>query len=261
MERISSRLLSALVIAVIAVGACDAQNPSGAPNQTNASGQTAGATAIDAKPAIRIDPTWKASNGEWTFTGTVDPLGDSTDVVLEIGPGPSTARVFNQQIPVAQGLMVPTRLTAATRDIPDIPEICVRFSATNSSGTSVTSPLCFPHDLPSFVPEAGPPVTTFGAPAVGTSTVISVSNFSVSWTESDEGSTITARSLQRQVATDTGGVCGTFADDGAASTAISPVAATGLTGGHCYQWTQTLRNQAGVATVTTSGIVHVQRPT
>src|SRR5712675_472921 len=104
MKRIGSRRLSAFVvgaIALVAVGACDAQNPSGAPNQTGAAGQTAGATAIDAKPAIRIDPTWTDLNGQWTFTGSVDPQGDSTDVVLEIGPGPSTARVFNQQIPVA----------------------------------------------------------------------------------------------------------------------------------------------------------------
>src|SRR5258706_8129644 len=205
MRAIRSLTPIAVVIGVLALGGCDAQNPSGDPNQTNASGQTAGATAIDAKPAIRIDPTWKASNGQWTFTGTVDPLGESTDVVLEIGPGPSTARVFSQQIPVAQGLTLPGPLTVATTQIPDIPEICVRFSATNTSGTSVTSPLCFPHDLPSFVPEAGPPVTTFGAPAVGTSTVVNASSFSVTWTESDEGSTITARSLQRQVATDAAG--------------------------------------------------------
>lgn len=260
MERIGSSRLSALVITVIAlvgVAGCDAQNASVAPNASGGSNPTTGPGAVAAQPAIQIDPTWKAANGQWTFTGQVDPQGDSTDVKIQIGPGPATTRVFDKELPVAQGLTVPSPLTITTGEIPDIPEICVRFSATNSAGTSLTSPLCFPHDLPSFVPDAGPPVTTFTAPATGSTAAIKVTSFTVTWTESG-GAAITARSLQRQVAIDSGGTCGTFADDGAAVTTVSPVPNTDLVAGHCYQWVETLRDHAGVTTVTTSGIVRVE---
>jgi hypothetical protein len=257
MQAIGSFRLVAVVIGVVALAGCDAQTATVAPNASGVSNPSTAPGAVAAQPAILIDSTWKNANGQWTFTGHVDPQGDSTDVILEIGPGPATTRVFDNELPVARGLTVPSPLTITTGEIPDIPEICVRFSATNSSGTSVTSPLCFPHDLPSFVPDAGPPVTTFSAPATGSTAVIKVSTYTVAWTESG-GAAITFRSLQRQVAIDTGSVCGAFADDGAALSAASPVAVTGLVTGHCYQWIETLRDHAGVTTVTTSGIVSVR---
>lgn len=260
MRTVGSLKLVAVVIGVIALAGCEALTATVTPNASGGSHASTAPGAVAAQPAIQIDPTWTSANGQWTFTGNVDPQGDSTDVKIQIGPGPATTRVFDKELPVAKGLTVPSPLTITTGEIPDIPEICVRFSATNSAGTSLTSPLCFPHDLPSFVPEAGPPVTTFSAPATGATVVIKASTFSVAWTESVENSTITARSLQRQVAIASGGVCGTFADDGAASSAPSPVAASGLLGGHCYQWIQTLRSQAGITTNTTSGIVRVDLP-
>ena len=263
MERTGASRLAALVIGVcvvVALAACDALSPTAAPGSTAGSSSSEGPGAVATEPAILIDATWTTENGQWTFTGTVDPQGDSTDVILEVGPGPSNARVFDHHVPVAQGLTVPTPLTVTTNAIPDIPLICVRFSATNSSGTSVTSPLCFPHDVPSLAPVTGPPVTAFSAPVIGSTSTIKVATFTVTWTESGGGGGIAFRSLQRQVATDAGGVCGSFADDGAASTAPSPVAVSGLLGGHCYQWIETLRDHGGVTTQTTSGIVHVDLP-
>jgi hypothetical protein len=94
----------------------------------------------------------------WTFTGNVDPQGDATDVILEVGPGPTTARRFDTKVPVQQDLMAAGPLTIETREIPDIDEICVRLTATNSGGTASSSPLCFPHDLPTFAPPTAPTV-------------------------------------------------------------------------------------------------------
>ena len=119
---------------------------------------TASPSVLAIRPAVLIEQTWTAANGEWTFGGTVDPEGDPTDVVLEIGPGPATARRFDAKVPVGQGLTTAGPLTISTRAIPDIDEICVRFTATNSAGTSPSSPLCFPHDLPSIAPPAAPRV-------------------------------------------------------------------------------------------------------
>ena len=115
-------------------------------------------TAAAVRPAVQIDQMWTATNGRWTFKGTVDPEGLPTDVVLEIGPGPATARRFDGKVAVAQDVVVAGPLTVTTREIPNIKDICVRFTATNGGGTTSSSPLCFPHDLPTIAPPAAPTV-------------------------------------------------------------------------------------------------------
>jgi hypothetical protein len=234
------------VVGTAVVAGCVAPTPSATPTVPPAP-----------KPSVQIDPTWQADGGEWTFTGRVDPQGDPTDVVLEIGPGPATARQFNPQIPVAQDVMEAGPLTISTRDIPDIDEICVRFTATNSAGTSSTSPLCVPHDLPSFVIDVDPPVVTFSAPALETTTDLTTSSFTVSWTETEVGSGIDRRSVQRRVATLEAGTCGEFEDDGFARDASSPLDVADLADGRCYQWVVTLSDNAGNTSATTSGTVRV----
>jgi hypothetical protein len=166
-------------------------------------------------------------------------------------------RQFNQRIPVAQGVTEEGPLTITTGDIPDVDEICVRFTATNSAGTSSTSPLCVPHDLPSFVIDVDPPVVTFSAPALETTTDLTTSSFTVSWTETEEGSGIDRRSVQRRVATFEAGACGEFEDDGFARDASSPLDVTDLADGRCYLWVVTLSDNAGNHSETTSGTVRV----
>ncbi len=141
----ASTLLELGLIALFAVVGCGSSTPS-----VN--------TPAPIQPAVEIDKTWTAANGEWTFTGRVDPEGDPTDVVLEVGPGPSTARRFDAQLPVAEGLTEAGPVTITTREIPDVDEICVRFTATNSAGRSSSTPLCVPHDLPSVLPPAAPTI-------------------------------------------------------------------------------------------------------
>ncbi len=132
------------VISLLTLMSCDIPPPSSPP----------AATPAAVRPAVRIDQTWTARDGEWTFTGAVDPQGDPTDVVLEIGPGPATLRQFDSRLPVAEDLVDAGALTITTRDIPELDEICVRFTATNSAGSSSATPLCFPHAIPSFAPAA-----------------------------------------------------------------------------------------------------------
>jgi hypothetical protein len=234
------------VVATAVVAGCVAPTPSATPTVPPAP-----------KPSVQIDRTWQADGGEWTFTGRVDPQKDPTDVVLEIGPGPNTARQFDRQVPVAEDLTNAGPLTITTRDFPDVDEICVRFTATNSAGTSSTSPLCVPHDLPSFVIDVDPPVVTFSAPAFETTTDLTTSSFTVSWTETEEGSGIDRRSVQRRVATLGAGACGEFEDDGFARDASSPLDVADLVDGRCYQWVVTLTDNAGNHSETTSGTVRV----
>lgn len=244
-ESIRAVALAGIVVGAVALAGCDATAPSLAP------------TPPALRPAVQIDPSWQAANGQWTFTGRVDPQGDPTVVVLEVGPGPATTRQFDRQLPVATDLTDQGPLTITTRDIPDIDEICVRFSATNSAGTSSSTPLCVPHDLPSFVVDTVPPAASFAAPATGTTIVLDATSYGVSWTETEDGTGIGRRSLQRRVATEAAGVCGPYEDDGLPSTATSPVAVSDLLDGRCYQWVATLADNAGNTSATTSGTVRV----
>ena len=108
--------------------------------------------------------------------------------------------------------------------------------------------------------DTTPPTLSFSAPITGTTTVINTTSYTVTWseTESHAGIATTGRSLQRRIATYSGGACGTYANDGSASTATSPVNVTGLVNGKCYQWIETLTDRAGNASAaTTSGTVRV----
>jgi hypothetical protein len=244
------KTIGPLTLAVVAVAAAATLGGCAGPSSTP--------TPQAAKPVVEIDPTWGSTNGEWTFTGRVDPRGAATDVVLEAGPGTSTGRRFDRQFAVAYGVVDPGPLTIATSDIADITQVCVRFTATNIAGTSWTAPLCFSHDMPSIVADDVPPTTDFSAPAFGTTTVLNAASYAVSWTETDTGSGVTRRSLQRRVASYAAGSCGTYADDGPTSTTASPVDASGLLDGKCYQWVLSLSDQAGNTSATTSGTVRVE---
>lgn len=237
-------------LALVAVAAATILGGCGGPTSTP--------TPQAAVPVVEIDPAWGSIDGEWTFTGRVDPRGAETDVVLEAGPGTSTGRRFDRQFAVAYGVVAPGPLTVVTRDLADILQVCVRFTATNSAGTSWSAPLCFAHDLPSTIADDVPPTTDFSAPAFGTTTVLDAASYAVSWTETDSGSGVARRSLQRRVAADAGGTCGAFADDGPTSTTESPVDVSGLLDGRCYQWVLSLSDQAGNTSATTSGTVRIE---
>jgi hypothetical protein len=90
------------LLALVTLQACGSRPPTIAP--------------IGARPAIQIDQAWTQVSGEWTFTGRVDPARDPTDVVLEIGPGPATARQFDTELPVAPDLTAAAPLTITTRE-------------------------------------------------------------------------------------------------------------------------------------------------
>jgi RHS repeat-associated protein len=109
--------------------------------------------------------------------------------------------------------------------------------------------------------DAASPSANFTTPNEGTTTLQTATTYSVAWTESaGVGLTITARSLQRQkgaIVTPSTCAGATWANDGTAVTTVSPVNLTGLLGGNCYRWIQTLTNSGGKTGATTSGSVLV----
>jgi len=100
------------------------------------------------------------------------------------------------------------------------------------------------------------PATNFSTPNEGTTTNQNTASYSVAWAETDAGSGVLTRSLQRKKAAWTSGSCSglTFSSDGLADTSTSPVAAT-MASGFCYYWVQTLVDRAGNSSQLNSGYV------
>ncbi|MBI2781170.1 MAG: RHS repeat protein [Chloroflexi bacterium] len=131
---------------------------------------------------------------------------------------------------------------------------CYRWlaDATDQNGnvmTQVTSA--------TLVVDATVPTTTFTSPPTGSTVVLTGTSTTVSWTEAETGTGIATRSLQRRSATYAAGACGTYANDGLATSAVSPLSVSGLLDGTCYQWIQTLTDVAGNQSATTSGTARV----
>jgi hypothetical protein len=141
--------LAALVIAA-ATGSCDAVTvpPSATPFTPTA-------------PLMRYPSGggYSFDGATWTFHGSVNPNGSSTDVVLEVGSGTTEAPTFDRELPVAEGLILPDAFEFQTSNL--IAPFCVRFTATNEVGVTSTPALCptaphlsFPPD-PTVAPSAG----------------------------------------------------------------------------------------------------------
>ena len=108
--------------------------------------------------------------------------------------------------------------------------------------------------------DAASPSANFSTPNEGTTTMQTATSYTVAWTETAGSGSITARSLQRQkgpIVTPSTCAGVSWANDGSPSTAILSVNSTGLTGGNCYRWIQTLTNSGGKIGATTSGSVLV----
>jgi hypothetical protein len=108
--------------------------------------------------------------------------------------------------------------------------------------------------------DVTPPAVDFTTPNETTTTTISTSAYTVAWTETETGSGVASRSIQRQRGpVVTQGTCAgvTATNDGSPSTSVSPLAVSGLIGGNCYRWVQTLTDAAGNTVIVTSGWVLV----
>jgi len=127
----------------------------------------------------------------------------------------------------------------------------VDISATNAAGVTGASTTV------AFTVDALAPAVVFANPPTGVTTQ-SDTTISVQWTEADSGSGVATRSVQRQVATFDGSVCGSFADDGPPSAGTSPIEVTDLVAGDCYEWTISAADEVGNATPSQSGTVTVQ---
>jgi RHS repeat-associated protein len=126
---------------------------------------------------------------------------------------------------------------SATAGQTTLPVTTKNGAGANSATTTLT-----------FVPLTGS-VADFATPDEGTTSVIKPTDtFSVAWAEYAYTGGVTARSLQRQTeAPDANGLCtpANWTNDGSPSMSVSPVSASGLTGGSCYRWTETLTDSQG----------------
>jgi hypothetical protein len=130
----------------------------------------------------------------------------------------------------------------------------ISVSATDGAGLS-SDPAVI-----TLTPDPDAPSGAFSAPASGATATISSTTYSVAWTETDAGSGVAGRSLQRKRAPIvTAGTCDdvSWDDDGDPSGSASPLALSDLVGGYCYQWVLTLTDNVGNSASYTSGSVLV----
>jgi hypothetical protein len=78
----------------------------------------------------------------WTFHINMSSSSTPVEVVLEYGPDELT---WNGSVPVTFATRV-----QATVTLPDPDRFCVRFTATNASGTNSSAPFCQNLNLPSL---------------------------------------------------------------------------------------------------------------
>jgi Family of unknown function (DUF6055)/Bacterial Ig domain len=108
--------------------------------------------------------------------------------------------------------------------------------------------------------DAGSPVGDFTTPNEGSTVAVGSGTMFVTWSETDTLSGVTSRSLQRQRATNSAGVCNsTWISDGAAITAAAPALSRGMVPSMCYRWVLTLTDTSGNASQTISGTVRIDR--
>ena len=126
-------------------------------------------------------------------------------------------------------------------------------TATNGVGATAATTL-------TITADATAPTISYSIPTAGT-TVQLATSVNVTWSETETGSGVASRSLQRQKgAIVVPGTCVgvSYANDGAADTAVSPRLNSSLVGGNCYQWVQTVTDNVGnIGGPTTSGQVAI----
>ena len=117
---------------------------------------------------------------------------------------------------------------------------CYRWTlaATDQNGNTAAT-----NTSANIITDNTAPAVAFVTPVIDASQ--NTTTYSVSWSETEAGSGVNTRSLQRQRVAISSGTCPTsgWANDGSAATGASPVSAT-LTSGFCYRWQQTVVDKA-----------------
>jgi RHS repeat-associated protein len=195
---------------------------------------------------------WQATDNLAGFGGTSD-----WDLQRQIATATNGSCGSFANDTAAGNLVSGTAQTAQSQAQTLVTGKCYRWTlaATDQNGNAATL-----DTSGTVLVDSSAPVADFTTPNENTTTLQGSTSYTVAWTESDPQSGVTARSLQRQrAAVATPGSCAglSFANDGSASTATSPVGVTGLLNGYCYRWVQTLTNGAGTQGSATSGSVMV----
>jgi RHS repeat-associated protein len=231
-----------------------------------ATDQNGNAATLDTSPAVLIDTTAPVPDFATPDEGSTVTNGTTTYNVAWTESDPESAvtgRSLQRQRATLTGSTCGTFSndgSAVTTVSPVSATLadgyCYRWvqTLTNGAGTTGASTSGTVKNV------VGSPSVDFTTPNEGSTTIQATTSYTVAWTETAGSGTINSRSLQRQKGTIvTPNTCAgvTWANDGTASTAVSPVAVTGLLDGTCYRWTQTLTNSNGKSSTGTSGSVLV----
>jgi RHS repeat-associated protein len=226
-------------------------------SQTVTYDSTAPVRAFTTPSAAAYPNTTATYNVVHTVTETVAGFGGSNVWKLQRQKAtltaPNTCGTYAND-PAAGNLTTGTTTGSITTPQTLVAATCYRWlaNATDLNGNVATQVLSA-----TMLIDTVAPTTTFTAPVTNTTTVLNATSTSVEWSETDAHSGVLTRSLQRRVATYSGGACGSYANDGSALTTASPVAVGSLVDGKCYQWIQTLTDRAGNSTQTTSGTIRI----
>lgn len=129
---------------------------------------------------------------------------------------------------------------------------CYRWTVTaiDQVGNATTA-----HSPTILVDTSGPELSFVNPPGAGEVVQEGASGDEISWAETDTGSGIASRSLQRQRAMLVGGDCSDWADDGEPVVDASPVLSLDLEPASCYRMVLTATDRAGNTSTLTSGIL------
>ena len=238
----------------------------------------------------RVNNTSGTSTSSWVLIDTTAPsqpnvTGSGTNVYQSAANNPiyfkgGTAGTINLSSDSADAqsginkhnysvLSVPANWTYTPGDVAGDPAAKNATWTATSATTNVTltpyngALTAGPTRTVTLTADAIAPTMSYSIPAAGL-TLQSATSVNVTWAETETGSGVATRSLQRQNGSVvTPGTCAgvSYANDGAADTGASPRNNTGLLNGQCYRWQLVVTDNVGnVSSTTTSGEVLIGGP-
>jgi len=234
-----------------------------AASATDANGN-AGPNPTASQDSVIVDTVAPAAPSTPDLIAASDSGSSSTDNITNVttptfsgaAEANSTVTVYDGATPVGTGTATGGAWTIATSALAGGSH-SLTAAATDPAGNTGGASVAL-----SVTIDVTAPTTDFTTPDEGTTTAQGEAIYSVAWTETETGSGVTSRSLQRQMAAAPASsecATATYAADGSAQDVSSPKSEAGLAGNTCYRWTLTVTDNAGnVSGQTTSGIVFVQ---
>jgi hypothetical protein len=222
-----------------------------AANNTSPASGALSVTIDTAAPAAPSTPDLDASS-DTGGSSTDDTTSDATPTFSGTAESGATVTIYADGDPVGSGV-ASGGSWSITADPLGGGSHAVTAKATDLAGQTSAASAAL-----TVIVDITPPSPVISSPTGSTSQASQ--DVDVVWTESDTGSAVATRSVQRERASAVDlAACATatFAPDGAAGSPTSPLSETDLPGETCYRWKVSLTDTAGLVATTTSGVVFV----